>query len=77
VRISATCSPAQLQRPTAKLFQSLTENIGNPRLLEHLAAVTTLMKVSSTWDQFMEMLDKGLPRQVALPLFDQIDNAEN
>jgi hypothetical protein len=35
------------------------------------------MKVSSTWDQFMEMLDKGLPRQVALPLFDQIDNAEN
>ena len=57
----------------AKLFQSLTENVGNLRLLEHLAAVTTLMKVSLTWDQFMEMLDRGLPRQIALPLFDQLD----
>jgi hypothetical protein len=58
-------------RRKAKLFQSLTENIGNPRLLEHLAAVTTLMKVSSNWDEFTALLDKGLPRQVALPLFDQ------
>jgi hypothetical protein len=58
----------------AKLFQSLTENVGNPRLLEHLAAVTTLLKVSVTWEQFMLMLDKGLPRQVALPLFDQLDS---
>lgn len=57
-----------------KLFQGLTEKVGNPRLLEHLAAVTTLMRVSKTWDQFMEMLDHGLPRQVALPLFDHSEN---
>lgn len=57
----------------AKLFQSLTENVGNPRLLEHLSAVTTLMKVSSTWEQFMHMLDIGKPRQVALPLFDTVE----
>jgi hypothetical protein len=56
-----------------KLFQSLTENVGNPRLLEHLAAVTTLMRVSGSWEQFRQMLDKGLPRQVALPLFDQVE----
>ena len=61
-------------RRKAKLFQSLTENVGNPRLLEHLAAVTTLMKVSTNWDQFMEMLDKGLPRQVELPLFDKAES---
>jgi hypothetical protein len=57
----------------AKLFQSLTESVGNPRLLEHLAAVTTLMKVSRTWDQFTELIERGLPRQVALPLFDKIE----
>jgi hypothetical protein len=53
-----------------RLFQRLTEDLGHPRLLEHLAAVTTLMKACDKWGQFAPMLDRALPRQVALPLFD-------
>lgn len=53
-----------------RFFQRLTEDLGHPRLLEHLASVTTLMKACDRWDQFVPMLDRSLPRQVALPLFD-------
>lgn len=45
-----------------KHFQWLTEDVGDPRLREHLASVITLMKASSKWDQFMRMLDRALPR---------------
>jgi len=45
-----------------KLFQRLTENVGHPKLREHLASVTTLMKASDTWEQFKQMLDRSLPR---------------
>jgi hypothetical protein len=57
-------------RLKTRLFQRLTEDLGHPRLLEHLAAVTTLMKACDKWGQFAPMLDRALPRQVALPLFD-------
>lgn len=58
-----------------RLFQRLTEHLGHPRLLEHLAAVTTLMKACDDWEQFTPMLDRALPRQVALPLFDGKEDA--
>jgi hypothetical protein len=45
-----------------KHFQWLTEDIGDPRLREHLASVITLMRASSEWTQFMRMLDRALPR---------------
>jgi hypothetical protein len=45
-----------------KLFQRLTEEIGHPKLREHLASATTLMKASESWDQFKRMLDRALPR---------------
>lgn len=45
-----------------KHFQWLTEDVGDPRLREHLASVITLMKASSSWDQFMRMLNRALPR---------------
>jgi hypothetical protein len=51
-----------------KLFQRLTENVGNPRLREHLAAVIALMRASETWEQFMQILDKALPRYGDTPL---------
>ncbi|MGA7565156.1 MAG: P63C domain-containing protein, partial [Terriglobales bacterium] len=35
-----------------KLFQRLTHDVGHPKLREHLASVTTLMKASDSWDQF-------------------------
>jgi P63C domain len=53
-----------------RLFQRLTDDVGHPKLREHLAAVTVLMKASDKWDQFMPMLDRALPRYVPLPLFD-------
>lgn len=45
-------------RPTAKYFQKLTQNTGYPKLREHLGSVVTLMKLSETWTDFMEKLDK-------------------
>ena len=49
----------------------LTEDIGNPRLREHLAAVVALMKASTHWEQFMRAIDRALPvygRTLPLPL---------
>jgi len=54
-----------------RLFQRLTEDVGHPKLREHLASVTALMKASDKWPQFMAMVDRALPRYKALPLFDK------
>jgi P63C domain len=45
-----------------KLFQRLTEDVGHPKLREHLAAVVMLMKYSPTWRVFMDRLDKEFPQ---------------
>jgi hypothetical protein len=62
-------------RPTAKYFQSLTSNIGYPKLKEHLGAVVALMRISKTWDSFMSLLNQHYPRfgdTIMLPLdYDQ------
>ena len=42
--------------------QWLTEDVGDPRLREHLASVITLMKASTDWTQFKRMIDRALPR---------------
>ena len=39
-------------RPTARYPQSLTRNIGYPKLKEHLGAVIAFMKISQTWGDF-------------------------
>ncbi len=48
-------------RPKHRLFQRLTDTIGLPKLKEHLAAVTALMKASDEWESFMELLNRALP----------------
>lgn len=53
----------------AKHHQHLTRDLGHPRLQEHLAAVTALMKASTTKEQFMAMIDRALPKHVDAPLF--------
>ena len=62
-------------RPTARFFQSLTSNIGYPKLKEHLGAVVALMKISKTWGQFIDLLNQHYPRYgdtMTLPLdYDQ------
>jgi hypothetical protein len=45
-----------------KLFQRLTDEIGHPKLREHLAAVVMLMKYSPDWKEFMSRLDRELPQ---------------
>lgn len=50
----------------------LTRDFGHPKLREHIAAVTALMKASENWDQFKIMLNKVKPvytntKQLLLP----------
>jgi len=45
-----------------RYFQRLTEDVGHPRLREHLAAVIALMKASTTWGQFKRSIERALPR---------------
>ena len=45
-----------------KLFQRLTANVGYPKLREHLGSVVAVMKLSSSWDQFMGHLNRLHPR---------------
>ncbi|MEA2163231.1 MAG: hypothetical protein QOK37_1358 [Thermoanaerobaculia bacterium] len=49
-------------RHTTQLHRRLTQDIGHPRLREHLAAVTALMKISDTWQGFMHSLDIAFPK---------------
>lgn len=44
-------------RPKHKLFQRLSDNVGYPKLREHLGSVVTLMKLSSDWDDFKSKLE--------------------
>jgi len=55
----------------AKHHQWLTVDLGHPKLLQHLSAVIALMKISDSWGEFMAVLDKALPKQISLPLFDE------
>lgn len=49
-------------RPTHKYFQRLTANVGYPKLREHLGAVVAIMKLSSTYYDFIGKLDMVAPR---------------
>jgi P63C domain len=40
----------------------LTDDIGHPRLREHLSGVVTVMKLSNDYDDFMDKLDRTHPR---------------
>jgi hypothetical protein len=50
-------------RPTARYTQSLTKNIGYPKLKEHLGAVVAFMRISKSWDGFMNLLNEHYPRK--------------
>lgn len=45
-----------------KLFQRLSDEIGHPKLREHLAGVVMLMKYSENWKVFMERIDHEYPQ---------------
>lgn len=50
-------------RRVAAFHQWLTDDVGHPALAQHLHAIVTLMRVSSTWDQFKRMVDVAHPRR--------------
>lgn len=49
-------------RRRARHHQWLTEDVGHPRLREHIASVITLMRASPDWPTFKSMLDRALPK---------------
>lgn len=55
------------------LFRRLTDDVGHPKLLQHLSAVIALMTAADNWDQFKRMIDRALPRYTAMPLFEKME----
>jgi hypothetical protein len=57
-----------------KLFQGLTPEFGHPKLREHLAGITTAMKMAKLqgikWEPFLKLLDKTHPKYKPMPLFE-------
>lgn len=49
-------------RTKHRYFQRLTEDVGHPRLREHLTAVIALMRASTKWAQFYRLLQRALPK---------------
>jgi len=59
-------------RRKQKLFQWLTDDIGNPHLKAHLQQVIVLMRISANWNKFMSHLNRAFPEgQIELPLDDE------
>lgn len=58
------------------LHRRLSEQVGHPKLLQHLSAVTALMKACDKWEQLKPMVDRALPRYKHLPLFDGLEPKE-
>lgn len=65
-----TKNPLVNGKRKAKHHQWLTEEVGHPALAQHLHAVIGLMRASSNWEQFKQMMDAAFPRRGdTLPLF--------
>ncbi|WP_254508707.1 P63C domain-containing protein [Anatilimnocola floriformis] len=64
---------------TSKFHQWLTDDVGHPKLQEHISAVIALMKSSDDWTDFERRLNKALPKYLPIrpmPLFDHLDDPE-
>lgn len=59
-------------RRKRKNFQHLTNEVGHPRLLQHIGSVNTLMKLNTEYDVFYAMLEKIHPIYRPMPLFDKL-----
>ncbi len=56
-----------------KYFQLFTPDVGHPKLKEHLAAVTALMRAAPNWESFKRSLNRAFPKlneTIELPLDD-------
>ena len=61
-----------------KNFQWLTDDVGAPRLHQHLGNAITLMKAcpDGGWEMFKGLIDRALPQYSTLPLIRMIEQAE-
>jgi hypothetical protein len=53
--------------------QWLTDDVGDPRLREHLTLVIGLMRASDTYEGFYKLLERAAKKFREAPLFDQLD----
>lgn len=53
---------ANRQEKKVRLHQMLTNDIGHPKLKEHLAAIVSLQRISKNPDQFMQFVDTAFPK---------------
>lgn len=53
-----------------KFFQRLNEDVGHPKLREHLASVIALMRACDDYPTFEKMLDRALPKYKKMPLLE-------
>lgn len=61
-------------RPKQHLFRRLSEDVGHPKLREHLASVISLMKISRDYDQFEKFLSQAHPKYGETPDLPYIDD---
>ena len=66
----------EVGRRKDKHYRYLTENVGHPKLLQLLGSEVTLMRMSATWDEFKELVDKYHPPFKSLPLFEWAESAD-
>lgn len=50
-----------IKKKRARMHQQLTPDLGHPRLREHIASTTAVMKLSDDWPDFMSKLDRVHP----------------
>lgn len=63
LRQKSTTTVEEEQRKSKPHYHRwLTEDIGQPELRSHLAAVIALMKASTNWNVFMRLMDRALPK---------------
>lgn len=62
----------------ARDHQWLTSDVGHPALSQHLHAVISFMRASSTWDQFNRMINKAFPKKgTTIEMFPEDTKANN
>lgn len=54
--------------------QYLTEDVGHPALAQHLHAIIGLMRASSSWDQFMTLLNLAFPKKGSVLQIEMFDD---
>ncbi len=67
-------NPKEGARRKSRHHQWLSENVGHPKLLQHVGLAVGLMKVSPDWDAFVSHMDRAAPVWDGRTLFDHLDD---